>query len=301
MSLVPDFIKNRLNGNGDYKVKVVGPILDKSKVKYDFKVLLSLCVHREIKVRTYNLIKNMEKCPNPLVTAKFMEGDALIERSRSRVATGFLNETDNDILFFLDDDIVMDTVDLSKMMWIMHKNPDVDILGGAYSIKQAVNPTFAIMTKSNGAVTFGKGGGLLEVRYVSTGCMGIKRHVFEKMIEESSNVQKIHPERAVHWCREMGFYSFFTPFDFDLKRGLWTHLSEDWAFCQRAMDLGFKVFCDTTSKLEHIGQYAYSWDDFGRPPRPTHESVTYEVQAKEMDDFPPSITVEARPPVSGSK
>src|SRR3990167_7610318 len=81
------------------------------------KIYAAMCAHRDIKVRTYKVFKALEQCPykDVSITNHILEGDASIARSRSRVATQFLNNTDADILFFIDDDIVFNVMDFLEV------------------------------------------------------------------------------------------------------------------------------------------------------------------------------------------
>jgi hypothetical protein len=36
------------------------------------------------------------------------------------------------------------------------------------------------------------------------------------------------------------------------------YLGEDYAFCERARRCGYRIFADTTIRLQHIGPYGYS-------------------------------------------
>ena len=42
------------------------------------------------------------------------------------------------------------------------------------------------------------------------------------------------------------------------------YLPEDYAFCERARQSGFKILADTTIRLWHHGSYGYSWEDAGK-------------------------------------
>ena len=48
--------------------------------------------------------------------------------------------------------------------------------------------------------------------------------------------------------------------------GYW-YLGEDYSFCERARQCGYKIMADTSIRLWHIGEYAYGWEDAG-PARP---------------------------------
>ena len=41
------------------------------------------------------------------------------------------------------------------------------------------------------------------------------------------------------------------------------YLAEDFAFCERARQCGYKIMADTTIRLYHYGSYGYTWEDAG--------------------------------------
>ena len=55
---------------------------------------------------------------------------------------------------------------------------------------------------------------------------------------------------------------FFLPLCTPDGDGHW-YLAEDYAFCKRARDCGFRIFADTTIRLWHVGTYRYGWEDAG--------------------------------------
>jgi hypothetical protein len=61
-------------------------------------------------------------------------------------------------------------------------------------------------------------------------------------------------------CHEATHFSFWPLFDFrvveDAHTGGHNYLSEDWNFCERAIELGFKVWLDPTLMLGHLGTVA---------------------------------------------
>lgn len=249
--------------------KVIIPGLQKSGPT--FKVALAICTHRDVKLEVFKVTRLLEACPDPKIQLAMQVGDALIDRSRSKIATVFLKDRDDDILWFLDDDIVTNSQDMTRMMWEMWKY-DLDILGAPYVLKSESEKAFAIRTLEDQVdIPCGKGAEIQEVRYVSTGCMGIRRRVFEKMIEKEI-VHLCHPETQK-------FYPFFCPMEYNLN-GKWIYLSEDWAFCQRARELGFKVHCDFGTKLGHIGPKVYDFDDFFREPKIVKDGFNYNVRVE---------------------
>jgi len=55
---------------------------------------------------------------------------------------------------------------------------------------------------------------------------------------------------------------FFLPLLHPIEEGIW-YLAEDYAFCERARQCGFKVMADTSVRLWHVGNYTYGWEDSG--------------------------------------
>lgn len=252
--------------------KVLHRILSKTTLpekKETFSCLLAICTHRDVKVKVLNQIRALEKCPDPKIVTYVMEGDAAIDRARSRVATKFLQDTDYDMLFFLDDDVVIDTLDATRIMWECYKKK-LDVVGAAYPLKKMSTPGFAIRTHGEGQVQFGKSGSIVDVRSISGGCMCIRRETLQKIVDN----QKLPLCDGA--TGQPPLYPFFEPMHryFDDK---WHYLTEDWAFTQRVLDSGMKIWCDTTTKLGHIGPYTYTWDDFFRPPLTVHEDPIYNI------------------------
>lgn len=217
----------------------------------DFSVTVAVCAHRDIKAAVWERLWALGNCPNPKVTIRILDGDALISRSRSRAATFFLEKTQDDILMFIDDDVVIDTLDATKLMheaWQLK----LPIVGAAYVTKSKGNPGFAIRPLTNNEIEFGANGKIHEMRSISTGCMVIRREVLRKFVNENIAPKCVHGGSY--------YYPFFQHEKMVID-GQWEDVSEDWYFCEKARKLGYSVHCDTTIKLGHIGPYEYTWDD----------------------------------------
>lgn len=259
-----DFLKD-VRGSSLFK------ILQPEKIK-TFGVTVAMCTHRGVSISVIKRIKMLESCPRPKITFRLLEGDALIERSRARVATEFLLNTNDDILIFLDDDILIAPKDVQKLALVC-KEKDLDILGAAYVTKDEDNPAFTFRTLANEEdIPFGTNGGLNEIRMQATGCIAIQRRVFQEMVERGDAVLCNN--------QNLQFYPFFTPMTRMIDRHP-VYLSEDWAFCERARELGFKVWLDTTIKVGHIGPKVYDWDDLSREKKEKKNNFDYLVRIKE--------------------
>ena len=108
---------------------------------------------------------------------------------------------------------------------------------------------------------FGDAGGLTEILYAGTGFLLVRREVYEM----------IQRELHLPLCNERfggrPMVPYFQPMSHPDSPGSETtghwYLAEDFAFCERARQAGFKIFADTRVRLMHYGNYGYSWEDAG--------------------------------------
>ena len=124
---------------------------------------------------------------------------------------------------------------------------DADIVGGVYFKKQVER--VAVLEGFPGPVPTGTPPDLLQVRFMGTGFLRVRRNVFEAMIEKWGDEMMYIDEgtKEPHW--------HFWPLAVEPKEH--RLLSEDWWFCHRANQLGFKVYADTKCVVEHLGTVAF--------------------------------------------
>ena len=82
--------------------------------------------------------------------------------------------------------------------------------------------------------------------------------------------ERMRTEQALPWCNQhfdRPIVPYFLPLLIPHRGGQW-YLPEDYAFCERARQCGFQVMADTSIRLEHLGRYAYTWEDVGRRKEP---------------------------------
>ncbi|MCY2995649.1 MAG: hypothetical protein NTY19_48555 [Planctomycetota bacterium] len=109
-------------------------------------------------------------------------------------------------------------------------------------------------------IVFGKEGGLIEVQYAANGFLLVRREVYAEMQRQL--------ELPVCNQRFGGrpLVPYFIPMVRPDGSGHW-YLAEDYAFCERARQCGFRIMADTTIRLQHFGGYGYSWEDAGNDPK----------------------------------
>ena len=122
---------------------------------------------------------------------------------------------------------------------------DKDIIGGFYP-KKGLPIDFASSPAPGGEDTEN----LFETIYVATGFMLVKREVVEKMVEHYREELKFFyqgAEGAVH---------LFQPIIDKENNDLF--LTEDYAFCKRARDIGFRCYMSKRFELPHTGVFEFS-------------------------------------------
>lgn len=181
--------------------------------------------------------------------------DSLISRSRNVVSAKFLSNPVYTHLMFIDGDIEWpDPGEIIKL--ILH---DRDIVAGIYPKKQEP-PRYVI--NFNDPENIEHDGHVFRVRDVGTGFLMIKRSVFERMIPLVDplvwNLSDTEDAKEL----EQHYYGFFDCFNEKRWRedGRKYALSEDYAFCRRAQELGIDICMDPTIKLNHWGVHCYHGD-----------------------------------------
>lgn len=188
---------------------------------------------------------------NGVITGRFPElyaGESPVGRSRNGLTARFLESDCTDILF-IDSDLIFSAAQIERI--VMHEE---DVVGGAYCFKAQGKPRVCSNPKQ-GEIEV-KESGLMEVAYIGTGFLRIRRHVFEQMIAKFGEeiwYRTDDGKNELHYdFWQMGIYKY--------PDGSRRWLSEDWYFCQRCADMGVKVWCDMNCLLGHSGNAVYPLD-----------------------------------------
>jgi FkbM family methyltransferase len=211
------------------------------------KIFVGIPAYGDIPAVTVQCIVKLccERLKDASLIVRLNPGDSLVSRARNRLTADFL-ATDATHLLFIDSDLIFSAEHINRLL--AH---DESIIGGFYPKKQdgklewVCNAHFHFPPPDERE--------LQSLRYIGTGFMLIKREVFEKMIDIYG-----HEIRYTADGTGREEYDFWTVGVYrDKKEGPGRHLSEDWFFCQRALDLGYKVLGDTKVILKHWGNAAY--------------------------------------------
>ena len=171
-------------------------------------------------------------------------GDALVSRVRSVAVSHWLRDTDGDVWLMIDDDIVFSVEDAQKVVDLARKTKS--IAGAFYPVRGGTHLASRPLTEY---VEFGPTKPPIRIQYQGTGFMAAHRDVCEA-------IAATLPLCALQTSWD--FWPLFMPFIQMRPDGIYDYLSEDWAFCQRASDLGFEIWADPSVILTHIGQTGYT-------------------------------------------
>lgn len=197
-----------------------------------------------------------------------MLNESLIQRARNALAHQFLKKTEFTHLMFIDSDIQFNPLDIVKMV-----QADVDVICGIYPkkeinwgmVKKAVEDGVPVeqlkhytgshvvnLVDYSGSVTVPIDKPV-EIWNGGTGFMLIKRHVLENMKQlvpsYNNDVLDLSGQLTQDVIAEL-FPVFIDP---DSNR----LLSEDYGFCKKVRDAGYKVWGAPWARLGHYGTYLF--------------------------------------------
>jgi hypothetical protein len=212
-------------------------------------------------------------------TVRRVYGYAAIDQARNEMAAAALADGYEETLW-IDSDISFEPRAVDRL----RSHPGAPgIVCGIYA-RKAARALACHTLPETGRLVFGAEGGLTELLYAGAGFFLVRREVYAKIQERlalpacnnrfgTATVPYFQPmvvpdmqnstqptgasprlehEPDASACRLIGGI-----------QGHW-YLPEDYAFCERARQCGYKIMADTTIRLWHHGSYGYSWEDAGK-------------------------------------
>jgi len=223
-----------------------GALVKAGPVVIQEKLFIALPVYNSVEAGfCQSLLRLVADAPVNLMV-RMCVGDSLVSRARNTLTADFL-ASDCSHLFFIDTDLIFKKEHVAQLA----ARTGEDIVGGLYPKK--IEGPLQYVVNSHFEPRPVQANGLQEMRYVGTGFMKIHRRVFERMIEKYGDTISFTPDHNPG----QKHYDFWSVGTYEYPDGKRRFLSEDWFFCQRAMDLGFKVWADTRIQLQHVGVAVY--------------------------------------------
>lgn len=159
--------------------------------------------------------------------------------ARSFWASKWYRETNSDVFLTVDGDIGFQPQDAMHVVQVAREKRSVVV--AAYPTRDGANLALRWLEDS-GQVRFGPDEEPLPIRWAATGFMAIHRDVLDAMIPTLPLCDS--RKRTAHW----------PIFKLDLlhEKDEWQSLGEDFAFSERARNLGFTIWLDPTIMLNHF-------------------------------------------------
>lgn len=196
-----------------------------------------LVAHREISVPTVECLFNLVGMGWPIA---LVYGDALIDRARAKAVSSWFQNERTDVFLMIDDDIVFKAEDAERVVELAREKRSIAC--GAYPVGDGGH--LASRGHPGQRLDFNVNAEPVAIRWPATGFMACHRDVVAKMVE---GMELCYPDKPD------AFWPMFQPFAFEGN-----YLSEDYAFGQRALDLGFETWLDPKTILHHLKIQALS-------------------------------------------
>lgn len=188
-----------------------------------------------------------------------LSGCSIITKARNTIVKQFMDSDATEMLF-IDSDINFKSEDILRIMAL---GADKDIVCGCYP-RRSSDKMFVtdIHYDDHGAIEL-TDTGLLRILRAGTGFMFIKRHVIQKLMDD-------HPEWK-YATNVDGEYHYSL---FDFKTTSSGYMGEDYNFCDRATQAGFKIYLDPEINLGHFGLTEFTGNFSEQVVKPMLENVT---------------------------
>tara|TARA_Y100001972_G_scaffold124702_1_gene174448 strand:- start:559 stop:1386 length:828 start_codon:yes stop_codon:yes gene_type:complete len=230
-------------------------------------------VHSDVSIHYAQTMLELQKeCIRRNIRVMFqLMKSSLVTQGRNLCVSGFL-QSDYTHLLFVDSDIAFDVESIFKML-----DKDKEIISQPYPIK---SPKWETLVKKYDAGFIKKPqdcqlhinqypillkdddhdidfkDGVVEVTHAPTGCMLIKRNVFDKLHKAYPNMD-IKQKTVIDgkFRDRPHLYAYFdTYYDPETKR----YFGEDFAFCRLWKNIGGKLYAYIMDYITHVGEFQYT-------------------------------------------
>jgi hypothetical protein len=245
---------------------------DTGQRKSKISLFVATPVHSECSIHyAQGLLELQKMCMDKKVDVQFqLLKSSLVTQGRNLCVSGFI-ESGMTHMLFVDSDILMNAESVFKMI-----DRDKDVISIPYPLKTfkwdkafdaikkgKVNKpsdihkwtnTYPMRVEDTKDIVVTEG--VIEVTHSPTGCMLIKRQVFDKMI-------KHYPDKGIvqktvingQYVNRPHLWNFFDCIHDPVTK---TYLGEDFSFCKLWKDIGGKCHAFIDDPIMHIGEHQYS-------------------------------------------
>jgi hypothetical protein len=203
-------------------------------------------------VTLQSILHDVMKCTERGDTVRvFTEiGHADIHLLRAQIVARFLEDRDATHLVFVDSDVGWPPYCLPRLI-----DHDVDMVGGCYP-KRTFPLSFLFRTAEAGKLSGDLETGLMDVTGLGGGFLCIKRHVLEQMVERY-RAELVHHDPSIPGTEVKHVVRLFDPYWWTDPNGERRVLGEDYAFCQRWIDMDGQIYMDSAFAMAHVGWHTF--------------------------------------------
>ena len=254
------------------------PIQNKINITDNKKpvIFVATPVHSEVSIHyTQSLLKFQQECMQSGILVSFsLLKSSLVTQGRNLSVSNFLEECEKvpyTHFLFIDSDIEFSFKTIMKMVVA-----DKELIAAPYPLKHIDWDKVASRIKTRNiedGKTMSHHGftwpvkiedrseiqvinGVAEVSHAPTGCMLIKKQVFEKMIKAFPD-KRISQPTIINGkqVEKKYFYNFFDTYhEPETKR----YYGEDFGFCKRWAEIGGKCHILVDDYITHVGEYKFT-------------------------------------------
>jgi hypothetical protein len=249
-------------------------VVDISGPKY--KIFVATPVHSECSIHyTQALLKFQKQCMmNSIMVSFSLLKSSLVTQGRNLCVANFLKDPTNYThLLFIDSDIDFKFDTILKMLKF-----DREVIATPYPMKhihwdqiwdrvqkgkiknieelKRAGHAFPIKLDNQKGKEIPVVDGVIEVSHAPTGCMLIKKQVFDKMIKAYPNdkIEQATIINGIALVDEYNYNFFDTIHDPETRK----YYGEDFGFCKKWTAIGGKCYCYVSDDITHVGEYAYN-------------------------------------------
>ena len=249
-------------------------VVDISEPKY--KIFVATPVHSECSIHyTQALLKFQKQCMmNSIMVSFSLLKSSLVTQGRNLCVSNFLKDPGNYThLLFIDSDIDFKFDTIMKMLKF-----DREVIATPYPMKhihwdqiwdrvqkgkiknieqlKRAGHAFPIKLDNQKGKEISVVDGVIEVSHAPTGCMLIKKQVFDKMIKAYPNdkIEQATIVNGIALIDEYNYNFFDTIHDPETRK----YYGEDFGFCKKWTAIGGKCYCYVSDDITHVGEYQYS-------------------------------------------
>jgi SAM-dependent methyltransferase len=218
-------------------VEQVGRLVVWQRDKIVDEATVIVVAHREVAAPTVECLFELNAFGWPIV---LRYGDALIDRARAKAVSDWYRNETTDVFLMIDDDIVFKAEDAVRVVELAREKRAIAC--GAYPVGGGEH--MASRGWPGQELHWGPTFEAVEIRWPATGFMAVHRDVITALTE---TMALCYPTQAD------AFWPMFQPFALGEN-----YLSEDYAFGERARELGFATWMDPKTILHHLKIQALS-------------------------------------------